>query len=171
MKTSKKSSKKPSKNKKCLNIVDNICRQGTWAKGTGTGGRELDARNWQKATGGRELELEELEEGNWSWGNGSGGRGKGTGGRELGNWGKGTGRRELELGEGNCRQGTGGRRLEEGTFGRELEEGNWRKTTGGKETWKNWGEGIWEYKQYKKIAPAGGKFLIFRNFRLRRANL
>ena len=48
------------------------------------GGREQEAGNWWKATGGRELEGN-LAEGNWK---------KGTGGRELeeGNWGKGTGR-------------------------------------------------------------------------------
>ena len=93
MKTSNNHQKTFKKQQKCLNIIDNICRQGTWAKGTGTG-----EGNWTHGTGRRRL-----GEGNWSWRN----------------WRKGTGAGETEveagvrgLEEGNW--GTGGKELEEG---------------------------------------------------------
>ena len=64
MKTSNNHQKTFKKQQKCLNIIDNICRQGTWAKGTGTG-----EGNWTHGTGRRRL----------GKGTGAGG----TGGREL----------------------------------------------------------------------------------------
>ena len=89
MKTSNNHQKTFKKQQKCLNIIDNICRQGPGRRelelGKGTGrtelaegdwGRNWSWRNWRKGTGAGETEVEAgvrgLEEGNW-----------GTGGKEL----------------------------------------------------------------------------------------
>ena len=71
-----------------------------WWKVESNDRRQLEAGNWRKKTGGRELEVgtsqgRDLEEGNWKQG-----RRQGTGGKELeaGNWRKRTGGRELEEG-------------------------------------------------------------------------
>ena len=63
----KQSSKNLQKQQKCLNIIDNICRQGTWAKGTGTGGRELAEGDWGKGTGAGGTRGTELELGKRKW--------------------------------------------------------------------------------------------------------
>ena len=67
MKTSNNHQKTFKKQQKCLNIIDNICRQGTWAKGTGTGGRELAEGDWGKGTGAGGTRGTELELGKRKW--------------------------------------------------------------------------------------------------------
>ena len=47
--------------------LGNICRQGTWAKGTGTGGRELAEGDWGKGTGAGGTRGTELELGKRKW--------------------------------------------------------------------------------------------------------
>ena len=106
-----------------------------WWKVESNDRRQLEAGNWRKKTGGRELEVGTSQGRDWRKGTGSreGGREleEGTGGRELEerNWRQGTGGRELEAGnwkkeDENWRQGAGGKKLA---------AGNWREVSGGRE--------------------------------------